>query len=301
MLLPLLIIGLVFLPSEPVQAARGGRVGGGSFRSTTPSIPRSRGYGGGTYRGGYGGYRGGGIGFPFLLPFFGFGGGGLFGFLILMTIAGVIVNSIRGSASSIGGSNLLNQTQTTQSPVTIAQLQLGLLASAKSIQEELRGIAKNADTSTPKGLQIVLQETSLSLLRQQDLCVYANSESGSIPFNSAENTFNKLSMAERSKLTSEITSNFGGKLKENKIVTSQSGEADLANEYIAITIIIATTAKLLINDSKTSEELVETLRILGSIASSELIALEVIWQPEGKGDVLTAEELVTSYPNLNHL
>ena len=50
------------------------------------------GYGGG-YRGGYGG----GIGFPFLIPFCGFGGGGLFGFLILMALVGVVVNGLRGA------------------------------------------------------------------------------------------------------------------------------------------------------------------------------------------------------------
>ena len=43
------------------------------------------------------------------------------------------------------------------------------------------------------------------------------------------------------------------------------------------------------------------LRILGSTASSELMALEVIWQPEGRGDVLSVEELLTAYPNLQHL
>ena len=31
------------------------------------------------------------------------------------------------------------------------------------------------------------------------------------------------------------------------------------------------------------------------------MALEVIWQPEGHGDVLSAEELLTAYPNLQHL
>ena len=31
------------------------------------------------------------------------------------------------------------------------------------------------------------------------------------------------------------------------------------------------------------------------------MALEVIWQPEGRGDVLSAEELLTAYPNLQHL
>ena len=56
-------------------------------------MPRSggRSYGGGGYRGGGygGGYRGGGMGFPFLIPIFGFGGGGLWGLLILMAVAGV--------------------------------------------------------------------------------------------------------------------------------------------------------------------------------------------------------------------
>jgi len=65
-------------------AASGGRIGGGSFQA--PSSPRSQnygGYGGNNFRGYGSGYRGGGIGFPFLLPIFGFGGGGIFGFLIL--------------------------------------------------------------------------------------------------------------------------------------------------------------------------------------------------------------------------
>ena len=45
----------------------------------------------------------------------------------------------------------------------------------------------------------------------------------------------------------------------------------------------------------------ETLRILGSTSSSDLMALEVIWQPDGSGDVLSADELVMAYPNLQHL
>ena len=53
--------------------------------------------------------------------------------------------------------------------------------------------------------------------------------------------------------------------------------------------------------SLTSEELKTSLRILGSISSNDLMALEVIWQPDGRGEVLTAEELVTAYPNLKHL
>ena len=35
------------------------------------------------------------MGFPFIIPIFGFGGGGLFGFLVLAAIVGVLVNAVR--------------------------------------------------------------------------------------------------------------------------------------------------------------------------------------------------------------
>ncbi len=301
-IIPALTLGLVLFNPDPTFAASGGRIGGGSFRA--PSMPRTGGYGGGGYRGSYGGYgggyRGGGMGFPFIVPIFGFGGGGLFGFLILMAIAGVIANSIRGGIStSTSNSTAINERSPGQ--VTMIQLQLGLLASAKALQEDLRKIAANADTGTPSGLQKVLQETTLSLLRQPDLWVYANVETGRVPFFSAESTFNRLSMTERSKLSAEITSNVSGQRSSNEISKTPSGEADATNEYIAATLLVASRQQLKLSESNNISDLQDNLRILGSLAATDLIALEVIWQPEGQGEVLTAEELVTAYPNLKHL
>ena len=295
----------VLLIGQPQQshAASGGRIGGGSFRAT-PSIPRGGSYGGsygGGYRGGYGGYRGGGMGFPFLLPIFGFGGGGLFGFLILMSIVGVITNSIRGSNSPSTGSPRNLSQASASAPVTMVQLQIGLLATAKELQEDLRQLAASADTKSSTGLQLVLQETTLSLLRQPNLWVYANLETGQIPFNSAEHTFNRLSLTERSKLSAELTSNFSGQFSSGKASGISPGEADSTNEYIAVTLLVAAKIRMGLKESLTSEELRESLRILGSVSSNDLIALEVIWQPEGRGEVLSAEDLVTAYPNLKHL
>ena len=57
----MVLVGLSLIHVQPADAARGGRMGGGSFRA--PSMPRSggRSYGGGGYRGGgYGGGYGGG-------------------------------------------------------------------------------------------------------------------------------------------------------------------------------------------------------------------------------------------------
>ena len=294
LLLPLVIVGLCLFQAQPADAARGGRMGGGSFRA--PSMPRS----GGSYRGGSygGGYRGGGMGFPFLIPIFGFGGGGLFGLLILMAVAGVLVNALRGvgNAPSIGGAAAAPAMPRN---VNMIQVQVGLLASAKSLQDDLRSLASSSDTSSSAGLQRLLQETTLALLRQPDLWVYANAESGSVPFSSAESTFNRLSMNERSKLDAELTSNVGGQRMSD--TSSSAGEADATNEFIVVTLLVASTATAKLGGADTGEDLRQTLRILGSTASTELMALEVIWQPEGRGDVLSANDLVTAYPNLQHL
>ena len=106
-------------------------------------------------------------------------------------------------------------------------------------------------------------------------------------------------MNERSKLDAELVSNVGGRRLDDS--SNASGEADATNEFIVVTLLVASTASAKLAGSDTGEALRQTLRILGSTASSELMALEVIWQPEGKGDVLSANDLVTAYPNLQHL
>ena len=272
-----------------------------------PSAPRSPNYGGGGYGGnnfrGYGsGYRGGGIGFPFLFPIFGFGGGGIFGFLILMSIVGVIVNSFKNSSNfSNSTKNSIVSQSANPTKVSLIQFQIGLLASAKEIQVQLRELASSSDTSNSSGLQRILQDTTLALLRKPELWVYSNIETGSVPFASAESTFNRISITERSKLKAELTSNYSGKISSSLTNESNPGDAAPTNEYIAITVLVATKKSLRLNNRAEIGPVTEALRILGSTSSNDLIALEVIWQPEGEGESLREEELITQYPNLKHL
>jgi uncharacterized membrane protein len=304
LMLPAVLAALVVWP-QPSLAASGGRIGGGSFRSA-PSIPRSygggsRSYGGG-YRGGYQrGYGGGGFGFPFIVPFF-FGGGGLFGFIVLMAVVGLVVNAFRGAG---GGQSLPagmrgddRDAYVSDGPVSIAQLQVGLLASARDLQRDLRDLAASSDTSSSSGLQRVLQDSTLALLRHPDLWVYANAEVGQVPFPAAESTFNRLSMTERSKLSGERTTNVSGARSGSRVGV---GDADAISDYIAVTLLVASRARLSLKPVSGSEELREALRVVGSVPSDQLLALEVIWQPDGEGEVLSADELITAYPDLKHL
>jgi uncharacterized membrane protein len=296
--LPMLVLGLFFWTPEPAQAASGGRIGGGSFRAA-PSMPRPSGggmrgggYGGGGFGGGFRG--GGGIGFPFIIPFFGFGGGGLLGFLVLMAVVGLIANALRGV-----GSGERPALPRTDGPVSMVQIQVGLLASARQLQTDLRRLAATADTGSSSGLQLVLQETSLALLRHPDLWVYAGVERGEVPFASAEATFNRLSMAERSKLTAEITTNVAGRRGDGAV--GNAGESDAASDFIVVTLLVATRRRLSLPGAATAEHLRASLQVLGGLASSDLLAVEVIWQPDGAGEVLSTEDLLTAYPDLQHL
>jgi uncharacterized membrane protein len=302
-MLPALIgaaLAVAVLLPQPALAASGGRIGGGSFRSA----PMPRSYGGGYRGGGYQrGYGGGGIGFPFIVPFF-FGGGGLFGFLVLMAVVGLVLNAFRGGG---GGSQALPAGMRggdldgyrPDGPVAIAQLQVGLLASARDLQRDLRSLASSSDTSTSSGLQRVLQDSTLALLRHPDLWVYANAELGQVPFQAAESTFNRLSMTERSKLSGEITTNVSGAVGRG--ASGSAGDADATSDYIAVTLLVASRSRIALKPVNGSEELREALRVIGSVPSDQLLALEVIWQPEGVGEVLTADELITVYPDLKHL
>jgi uncharacterized membrane protein len=307
--LPMLVLSLLLWQPQPSWAASGGRIGGGSFRSS----PAPRSYGGGSYRGGnsggyggYGGYGGGyrggyygggGIGFPFIVPFFGFGGGGLFGFLVLMAVVGLVLNALRGGGAGSGSSD--TGLVRSEPPVSVVQLQVGLLASARQLQNDLRALAGRSDTSSNSGLQLVLQETTLALLRHPDLWVYASAENGQVPFTTAEATFNRLSMAERSKLSRELTTNVAGQRGQHLPVPA--GDSDASSDFIVVTLLVATRQHLALKGAASAEQLRASLQALGGLSASELLALEVIWQPDGAGEALTTEDLLTGYPDLQHL
>jgi uncharacterized membrane protein len=313
LVVPILLSNILIWAPQPAEAARGGRIGGGSFRSS----PSPRSYGGGRsgYRGsggmggqyaptpyGRGAYGGGGFGFPFILPIFGFGGG-RFGVLVLMAVVGLLVNAMRGlgGPSELAGLTGEDSPAVSRGPVSLAQVQVGLLPAAKELQADLRRLAATADTGTSAGLRQVLQEASLALLRNPELWVYANAEVAQVAFSAAEDAFNRLSMQERSKLRKEVLSNVAGRRDGEAAPASGEDSGAVGSDYIAVTLLVAARNRLLLQEAHSAESLRDALQQLGAISEDELIALEVIWQPEGIGEVLTTEELLTAYPQLQHL
>lgn len=238
-----LVVALSFGHADGALAASGGRMGGGSFRAPARSYSAPRTYApGGGYGGG--GYGGGGFGFPFLMPFVFSGGGGLFSILIFLAVANFLVQSFRRSRSGDDSVGYSDENPT----ISVAKLQVGLLAEARELQADLNTIAQKADTSSTAGLAEVLQESTLALLRHPEYWVYAGSTVQQTRLEAAESQFNRLLIAERSKLSGETLSNVNNQLKQassSKLAVAEKGalaQATAPGEYIVVTLLVGTQA-----------------------------------------------------------
>lgn len=182
--------------------------------------------------------------------------------------------------------------------LTLARIQVALLASARDVQKDLIRMAEEGDTSSSRGLSMILRETSLALLRNSEYLAYSNSDSLRVPIDKAEDYFSKLSMEERSKASDEALSNVSGKVVRKRPLKTKSSER---GEYILVSMILATNRDLGLPVAGSVENLRKNLLVLGTVSPEDLIALEIIWQPEDKDEVLSQAELLSLYPNLKHL
>jgi uncharacterized membrane protein len=295
---------LVFgLQNPDAFAARsGGRMGGGSFRAPSRSYRTpARTNGGAMYGGGYGG----GFGLPFM-PFYGLGfggGGGMFSLLITLAIAGYLFRTFQNTFGSDAGSE--------ENPgISVAKVQVGLMAQARNLQLDLDRIAFNADTNTESGRAKILQEVSLTLLRHPEYWVYGSVSTDTPKLSGAEAVFNRLTMAERSKFAEETLSNINGQVKQPKLASAAQGgtltpqsPAELLAmnadaEYVVVTLLVATTAKLQLPKINGENDMKQALQQIGSLAASGLLAIEVVWTPQADGDCLTSDDIMASYPDM---
>ncbi len=299
-----LALVLVFgLQNPDALAARsGGRMGGGSFRAPSRSYRTpARTNGGAMYGGGYG--YGGGFGLPFMYGLGFGGGGGMFSLLITLAIAGFLFRTFQNTFGSDAGS--------AENPgISVAKVQVGLMAQARNLQLDLDRIAFNADTNTESGRAKVLQEVSLTLLRHPEYWVYGSVSNDTPKLSGAEAVFNRLTMAERSKFSEETLSNINGQVKQPKLAGADQGGAltpqspaellamNANAEYVVVTLLVATTAKLQLPKINGENDMKQALQQIGSLAASGLLAIEVVWTPQADGDCLTSDDIMASYPDM---
>ncbi len=294
-----LALTLVFAQTGDALAARsGGRIGGGSFRAP------SRGYSnpnGGMNRGGGGYYPGGGFSSPFFwAPFmFGGGGGSLFSLLIMVAVGGYLLQTFQRVT---GGGSLNGEVDNPQ--VSIAQIQVGLLADARHVQSKLDQLATTVNADTATGRMHLLQEISLELLRHPEYWTYGKTSTQQAQLDRAEAVFNQLSLIERGKFTTETLSKVNNQLRQADSNALLTPAGDLATveqergEYIIVTLLVATTRSIQLPKINGDADLRQSLQTLGSIDASALVAIEAIWTPQANGDALTTDDILTHYPDL---
>ncbi len=291
-----LALTLVFAQTGDALAARsGGRIGGGSFRAP------SRGYSapsGGMNRGGGYGYGGGFS--PFYIPFlFGGGGGSLLSLLVMVAVGGFLLQSFRRAT---GGNSFEGEVYNPQ--VSIAEIQVGLLADARNVQSKLDRLAETVNADTASGRMYLLQETSLELLRHPEYWTYGKTSTQQAKLDRAEAVFNQLSLAERGKFTTETLSKVNNQLRQAEVHVALPTPGELTtveqerSEYIIVTLLVAATRQLQLPKINGDADLRQALQTLGSLDASALVAIEAIWTPQANGDALTTDDILTHYPDL---
>ncbi|KAL1225357.1 hypothetical protein V5N11_009015 [Cardamine amara subsp. amara] len=188
--------------------------------------------------------------------------------------------------------DIRNDTQKT----SVLKVQVGLLGSARTLQEDFNRLAEKADTSTPEGLSYVLTEATLALLRHPEFCISSySSVDVKSSIEEGEKRFNQFSIEERGKFDEETLVNVNSIKIQSSKIQKASGSS---NEYIVVTILVASEGTLKLQTINGIADLKETLQKLGSILSKKILAVEVMWTPQNEKDVLSERELLEDYPLL---
>eukprot|EP00746_Dinoflagellata_sp_MGD_P167578 gnl/MRDRNA2_/MRDRNA2_98326_c0_seq1.p1 gnl/MRDRNA2_/MRDRNA2_98326_c0~~gnl/MRDRNA2_/MRDRNA2_98326_c0_seq1.p1 ORF type:complete len:366 (-),score=70.88 gnl/MRDRNA2_/MRDRNA2_98326_c0_seq1:277-1374(-) len=180
--------------------------------------------------------------------------------------------------------------------ITIARVQIALFGKVREFQAQLDDIANNAQTDTLEGLHKVLTDVVSMLLRNREYFESGFAYSGTVRDpERAEELYNEYSLQERTKFEAETLSNVGGVARSG---STKAGTDEKGKEYLLVTIILAYGSKFKLESPRSLSDATDILQKLGSTIPSRLDAVEVIWNPQEQGDILTANDLMVNYPEL---
>lgn len=178
--------------------------------------------------------------------------------------------------------------------VTVSQIQVAFSAQV-AIQQDLSELSLSSNTDTSEGLLELMRNASLIILRNSDAWTHVLSSSVSMNIEEAESAFEALSIAERSKYSSETLSNVDGKIRTRQQVAEYSDDAN----YLVVTLLFGTVDdKPLFNKINTEPQLTATLQQLAAMKEDYLLKFELLWSPQTEEVYLTDEELLMEYTKM---
>ncbi|GLV46946.1 hypothetical protein TJA_01230 [Thermus sp. LT1-2-5] len=213
------------------------------------------------------------------------GGGGSLGlvpvvvFLGLALVAFLMVRGLRQAGEGNGAS--------------VARLRLALLHRPQ-VQQALRRLAQQADTTTAKGLSDLLDEAALLLLREEPAWRFARYEVETASEEEALARFDAWLLEERSKYE-ETFRHFEGKMR---VAEAYRAKAEPGGRYLVVSLILADRRPLSAKHPLGREGVKEALLALAGSTPFTLLAFYLSWTPEREEEALTEEELLLLYPDL---
>jgi uncharacterized membrane protein len=183
-----------------------------------------------------------------------------------------------------------------------------------SIVSRLRRLAETTSTKTRKGLQSILADTSLELLRQLDKGSIASVESQCDHYRSsdqavvrAKRQYNRISTRERSKFEKESLSSYNGSVvrddNEEPLSSYSEGTSSFALVQIHVVIegdVMRPFGQRQMESKKSFRKALEQLS--GDVTAVEdcVVAGEVLWAPQQQvqHQAMTEEDVYASYPTL---
>lgn len=185
----------------------------------------------------------------------------------------------------------------TNSIVTVSLLQIALKAEARRMQTVLNDLGITADTATPEGRFAVLQQVA-QLLLDHSLCwthVQAISQTV-LTLEDAENLYGELSRRERSKFSVEALTNLDGTITQRR---TSGFDASDQPAYIVVTVLLGTADdQPLFGEIYSASLLRDILDDIRMMPSRYLLVFETLWTPQDPNDSLTESDLAAEYPDL---
>lgn len=183
-----------------------------------------------------------------------------------------------------------------------------------SVVSRLQRLAETTSTKTRKGLQSILADTSLELLRQLDKGSIASVESQFDHYRSsdqavvrAERQYNRISTKERSKFEKESLSSYNGSVvrddTEEPLPSSSEGKSSFALVQIHVVIEGDAMKPFGQRQIETKQSFRKALvQLSGDVNAVDdcVVAGEVLWAPQQQeqNQVMTEEDVYASYPTL---
>ena len=182
--------------------------------------------------------------------------------------------------------------------VDVSVLRIALDGRArKFVQTELARIAKVADTSTEDGRATMLREVGLLLRRVRDAWVYGGAVNEPMrDIGAAKPVFDKHVDDARMKFREETVSNVQG-VKTGATASEYIPRSEEGAGVILVTIVVAARGELFtVAHIGDGEDLRKALEAASHREASDLVAIEIIWQPSEETDRMSSLELEAKYP-----